>query len=510
MSDEDIEIGLQLPQAVDNNPTQELILPNDNDGAVVTKCTAAISKEVQRVLFKLFEKVDIDTKTFRIEAAGYPEEDVADLKSRLVSALRNLKTALFSAKINVVEQEKEYQVEGIVDGPNMQQVKKFIGTLEIIRVVDGLRAQTNLDINNLDIVIGRSKKVANSQPGGVELKGKEKKRYDDAQTTIDDRTPKLEQKQLAQEEINGFMDQFMRIKTIDVDTFWKGAQTLIDNLDKGNYLDEKEKAQLTDLKKICAELRAECVVPKEEEPETIPKLAPAKKRGLIYKLIMGFYVFSTLLAIGAMAAGKYYSFTRTTPLHKTKVMKTLAAREGLKAKTTDLLAVTKHEEQKLSGTIKFLVNYLADEKATKIPANATEKKAVQITNEKITAAVQSMMKMPFAKPLMKPEQLSGKIPAVKFINKFKGKIFTAEARIAKYHQKVIKKEDIIKIPHAKYQGTRIRQIRVLRQYVVITTFSEPFKKHSTRTTREVKVTYYQETPPKKTSKQPLTRKGERL
>jgi hypothetical protein len=437
--DDNLKLGLQLPESVNGGPNKETVYPEDSNEAVVSKCMAAIAQETKRVLFGLFEDVDVKVRSFQIDPAGYSQEGVAALKADFRTALQDLKTAMFHADVDVNETDDGYDVESVISGENIQQVKKLLGVLRVCSNVDKLRAGMKFDISKLMTVIDRSQKIIDEKPEDDEITAREKKRVEDAEATIADRNPKLEQKNLAYTEITTFFDRFLKLSSIDPNELWKSATDLVERLETQNYLNEAEKAKLIDIKQICNELKAECQVPKGENPAVVE--ATKKRHNRIGKIIINI-VFGIIFLQGIFASAALYLKYTSDKKPKTPVMQKVPknsldwnAIRGHKSQTDLLLENMKKQIQKEKKSL-HLKN---------VPNNATPEQYKKIMAENIKMVILKYLKVPLSTPQIDKEALEGKKPVLNLSgDKINGGTPIIKVWILKYEQKDLKGANVSK------------------------------------------------------------------
>lgn len=423
--DEQIELGLQLPQVVDNAPVKEVVRPDDDENVVIEKCGRAISKKVQRVLFNLFENVEINVHNFKLESDDNVKEEARGLKSRLNDILTNLKTALFKAKIDIEEREGDYEVEGCIAGKNLEMVKKLRSILRIIQTIDGVKVKTAQDLNNLRIVIAKSEKIVDQYVDREDLSNGAKTKVENAQATITDRTAKLEQKEVAHTEISDFLRSFINLDTVDVDELWQGAQELIENLEKGNHLNDETQKKLDEIKQTCIELKATCNIPKGRAEEQIAPEVQIKKISTATKLVC-----AIMLLLGVLGIGVLSFKLRGHALEKIKNRKTLAS---LKAEARALKAAKRQILERTDLLTDQIINDFKNLHIKKLRKDITLEEAKRLIIRDIEKAIHAFMKLSMKTLRLSPEILSGKKPFLVFEDRYKGGV-TATATFVKYKQ----------------------------------------------------------------------------
>lgn len=440
--DDKLKVGLRLPESVDGSTPKETVYPEDSKEVVVSKCMTAISNEVKRVLFDLFEDVDVKVRSFQIDPAGYSQEEVAALKADFRTALQDLKTAMFHADVDVNETDNGYDVESVVAGENIQQVKKLLGVLRVCNSIDKLRAGIKFDIAKLMTVIDRSQKIIDEKPEDEELTGHAKKRVEDAEATIEDRTPRLEQKYFAYKEITAFFNKFLKLSSIDPNELWKNATDLVEKLETQNYLSEEEKAKLMDIKQICNELKAECQVPKGENPAVVEATNRRYNRGLKWAVNIGFGLFVLQSLLGGVGMILYLKKCSDDKKPKTPVMKK-APKDNLG--WSDIRAGQSPAERVLQNLQKNLQKEKASFHLKGIPDNATPEQYKKIMTENLKMTMLKFLKVPLAAPQKIQDALENKKPVIDLVgDKINGGTPIIKVWILKYEQKDLKDANVSK------------------------------------------------------------------
>jgi len=467
----DIELGMQIPQSVNNAPAKVTVYPTDGEDEIVQKCTNTISLEVERVLFGFFENLERSVRTYSVETG---------FKENMKSALKSLKTALFKGKVKIDEKEEGYDVEGILDGPNIEQAKKLLGTLKIIKTIDDVRRSISFDIQNLTVTIGRSQKIIDEQTVVEDAPKAKPKKVVDAEATIEDRKSRLEQKQTAFDDITTYLNDFFENSSTDPDAVWEGALKLVNKIEHQDHLPKEAKEKIEKIKQLCVELRAECEVLKGEKPTPAERNNPNPTKSKIIKYVL--YICVAFVALQGILTTGYLLLKRSDEANKPK---TPATRPNMPYVNDDgpitavdvkaLLAARNRTIEKIKKLQATITDTLGNPKEKKLPATIkTEEEARNYIIKLCTPALEELIKAPLRHSHFSAEQLSGDKPLMVFADKFKGEDLIVEVRMLKYQQQATKDTDLSSSTGERpNQHSDYHLIDVTRKYTYVFVFKGP-------------------------------------
>ncbi|MFC1599662.1 hypothetical protein ACFL3T_01375 [Patescibacteria group bacterium] len=444
--DEKIELGLQIPQSVNNAPDITTVYPDDGEETAVIKCTSAISRELQRVLFKFFEQLNLKVREFDVAHEDCDEEAAVSFKERLREILVNLKSTYFSANAEIAEEEEGYIVEGMLEGPNLEQAKKLLASIEVIRQIEYVRGGVKFDIGKLTGVIAKSQEIVDNRPDDEHITANEQKKVSSAEATIADRTPKLEKNQTTLDEVTEILNGFLHTNTVEPDELWQSAQQIIEKFDKQGSLTPEAKKALLDVDRWSQDLKAACQVPKGErmvvaQPTPVEESKKTKIMSLVIKLCIGLFVLQGLVAMGLLT----YRYAKKGNSQK-PVPAQPADRGDGPINRYDVKALLAARDESIKAVINLRKGFqttMKDPKVPKIPEHLKTKEEVKIyITKQLSEMTHRLLETPLVKTSFSHKQLAGDKPLMVFADTFKGKKLTAEVRALKYEETPTRDIDI--------------------------------------------------------------------